>query len=280
MEVIDSHQHFWQRSLPFDYRWLESPALAPICRDFLPQDLLPHLKAAGISQSIFVQTQHNVEENRWTLKLADENAFLAGIVGWVDLASPDVERQVEEFSAEGKFLGVRHVVQDEPDDDFLIRPEVLRGLRVLQKYQVPFDLLLYVKHLKHVPRLARELPDLKMVINHLAKPQIKSDGFAVWQPDFAAAAEFPNVFCKLSGMVTEADWSTWQIDDLRPYAEEAIKQFGPARLMYGSDWPVCELAGSYEQVFDAAQSLVSQLSAAEQQQILAGTARDFYGIPV
>lgn len=278
MEIIDAHQHFWQRSLPFDYRWLEAPDLAPICRDFLPSDLEPQLQACGISRSIFVQTQHKLEENRWVLGLAQANPFLAGIVGWVDLASPDVEQQLEGFLGNPKFLGVRHITQDEPDDDYLIRPEVMRGLRVLEKHQVPFDLLLYVKHLRHVPRLAEDLPNLKMVIDHLAKPQIKSSGLEAWLPGFAAASRYPNIYCKLSGMVTEADWKHWKATDLRPYAEETLRLFGPARVMYGSDWPVCELAGSYQQVFGAARELVSELSADEQQQVFSGTARAFYGI--
>ncbi len=278
MEIIDAHHHFWQRSLPFDYRWLEAPQLAPICRDFLPSDLEPQLQACGIFRSIFVQTQHNLEENRWVLGLAHANPFLAGIVGWVDLASPDVEQQLEEFLGNPKFLGVRHITQDEPDDDFLIRPDVMRGLRVLEKHQVPFDLLLYVKHLRHVPRLAEDLPNLKMVIDHLAKPQIKSSGLEAWLPGFAAASRYPNIYCKLSGMVTEADWKHWKATDLRPYADEALRLFGPERVMYGSDWPVCELAGSYQQVFGAARELVSELSTAEQQQVLSGTARAFYGI--
>jgi len=278
MQILDSHQHFWKRSLPFDYRWLEAPELAPICRDFLPEDLEPHLKSCGISESIFVQTQHNVEENRWVLGLAETHPFLAGVVGWVDLASTQVEQQIEEFAARPKFLGVRHVTQDEPDDNFIVRPEILRGLRLLEKHQVPFDLLFYVKHLRHVPRLAAELPNLKMVIDHLAKPQIKSAGLDAWKADFQKAAAYPNVYCKLSGMVTEAKWNAWTTNDLKPYVDIALESFGPGRLMYGSDWPVCELAGSYAQVFEATRSLTSQLSESEQQKIFRDTARSFYNL--
>lgn len=278
MQILDSHQHFWKRSLPFDYRWLEAPDLALICRDFLPEDLEPNLKSCGISESIFVQTQHNVEENRWVLGLAESHPFLAGVVGWVDLASPQVEQQIEEFAAHPKFLGVRHITQDEPDDNFIVRPEILRGLRLLEKHQVPFDLLFYVKHLRHVPRLAAELPNLKMVIDHLAKPQIKSAGLDAWKADFQKAATYPNVYCKLSGMVTEAKWNAWTTDDLKPYVDIALESFGPDRLMYGSDWPVCELAGSYSQVFEATRSLTLQLSESEQQKIFQDTARAFYNL--
>ena len=250
--VIDAHQHFWQRSQPFDYRWLDTPALAPIRRDYWPEDLAPHLKNAGVDRSIFVQTQHNLAENRWALELTERHPFLAGVVGWVDLASPDCEAQVEEFRNHPRFVGVRHVTQDEPDDDFIVGDEVLRGLKVLERYRVPFDLLFYVKHLRHVPRLASTLPDLPMVIDHLAKPRIKDHVLDDWEPDFRAAGTFPNVFCKVSGLVTEADWRNWTVDDLKPYVQTALEVFGPDRLMFGSDWPVCELAGSYEQVYSAA----------------------------
>jgi len=279
MEKIDSHQHFWQLSQPFDYQWLENPKLNAIRRDYLPEDLKLHLDARQISGSIFVQTQHNLDENRWVLDLCDQFDFLKGIVGWVDLASPNCEQQLVEMRANPKFLGVRHVVQDEPDDDFLVRPDILRGLALLEKHGVPFDVLIYVKHLRHVPTLARKMPNLKMVINHLAKPQIALNGLEAWQADFEACAAFENVWCKLSGMVTEADWQGWTPADLKPYIEIAINAFSPQRLMYGSDWPVCELAATYEQVHDSLAENISRLSQAEQARIFAGSARAFYNLP-
>jgi len=276
---IDAHQHFWKLDLPFDYRWLDAPRNAPIRRDFLPEDLQPRLDSVQVKQSIFVQTQHNVEENRWVLGLAERHPFLAGVVGWVDLASEDCERQLLEFLDHPKFVGVRHVTQDEPDDDFIVRPEVLRGLAVLEKHEVPFDLLFYVKHLRHVPTLASQLPDLPMVIDHLAKPEIKSHRTENWLPDFRAAAKFANVYCKLSGMVTEADWEHWTANDLKPYVQSALDLFGPERLMFGSDWPVCELAGSYEQVYHALVEALGPISEAERDRIFGGTATAFYGLP-
>ncbi|MFM7130110.1 MAG: amidohydrolase family protein, partial [bacterium] len=227
MEKIDAHQHFWQLSQPFDYGWLDNPQLQSIRRDYLPEDLKLHLDARQISGSIFVQTQHNLAENRWVLDFCNQFHFLKGIVGWVDLASNDCERQLVEMRSNSKFLGVRHVVQDEPDDDFLVRPEILRGLSQLEKHGIPFDVLIYVKHLRHVPTLARKMPDLKMVINHLAKPQIGKGELEAWRADFEACAEFENVWCKLSGMVTEADWQHWQPADLKPYIEIAIDSFSP-----------------------------------------------------
>jgi len=282
MTVIDSHQHFWQidRGAPYEYGWMEKPALAPIRRNFLPADLKPLLDAVGVTHAVFVQTQHHLDENRWVLQLADENPWIAGVVGWVDLTSPRVEEQVEEFKSQPKFVGVRHIVHDEPDDDFIIRPEVLRGLKVLEKHAVPFDLLFYVKHLKHAATVARAVPKLPLVIDHLAKPRIKDHAVDDWLPHFAAAAKFPNMHCKLSGMVTEADWQRWTVDDLRPYVETALELFGPDRCMYGSDWPVCELAAPYERVHHALSDIVGPLSATEQDAVFHRTAKKFYGLRV
>jgi L-fuconolactonase len=278
--TIDAHQHFWQLSQPFDYRWLDAPTHAPIRRDYLPEHLEPLIRQVGVDRTVFVQTQHNLDENRWVLGLAERHPFIAGVVGWIDLASPDCERQLLEFKAHPKFVGVRHVTQDEPDDDFIVRPDVLRGLKVLQKHGVPFDLLFYVKHLRHAATLAKQLPDLPMVIDHLAKPRIREQVLDDWMPYFRAAAAFPNVFCKLSGMVTEADWSRWTAADLRPYVQMALASFGPDRLMFGSDWPVCELAASYAQVYNALLEALGPLSESERAAIFGGTAIRFYRLTV
>jgi len=278
--VIDAHHHFWQRSQPFDYRWLDAPGNEAIAGDFLPADLLPHLKAAGVDRTVLVQTQHTLDENRWALSLAAEHDFIAGVVGWIDLASADCEQQLLEFKRQPKFVGVRHITQDEPDDDFIVRPDVLAGLKVLEKHQVPFDLLFYVKHLKHAVTVAQQVPDLPLVIDHLAKPKIRQQSFDDWRPAFEAAAACPNMFCKLSGMVTEADHANWCVKDLKPYVETALDLFGPARLMFGSDWPVCELAGSYEQVSDALKATLGPLSPSESAAIFGETARAFYQLDV
>lgn len=278
--IIDAHQHFWQLDLPFEYGWLHTDQHKPICRSYLPADLAPHLKQCGIDKSIFVQTQHNLEENRWVLQLAAENDFIAGVVGWVDLSSADCEQQLEEFLEHPKFVGIRHVVQDEPDEDFIIRPNVIRGLKILEKHQVPYDLLFYTQHLRHAVQLGRELPDLPMVIDHLAKPKIREGVTAGWDKDLKAAAEFPNIHCKLSGMVTEADWQNWKPSHLKPYVETALEAFGADRCMYGSDWPVCELAATYEQVYSALVDMLGPLSDTERERILGGTAREFYRLNV
>ena len=276
--IVDSHQHFWQLSQPFDYGWLNAADKAKIRRDFLPEHLEPLIRAADVERTVFVQTQHNVAENRWALDLAEKNDFMAGVVGWVDLASPDCERQLLEFKDHPKFVGVRHVTQDEPDDTFIDREDVIRGLKVLEKHGVPFDLLFYVKHLRHVPALARKLPNLPMVIDHLAKPEIKDLRLDNWLPHLQAAAAFPNIYCKLSGMITEADWRNWRATDLRPYVQAAIECFGPERCIFGSDWPVCELAGTYQQVINALREALGPISPADEAQIFGGTAARFYGL--
>lgn len=281
--IIDSHQHYWQLDKSadgFDYEWLKEPQHEPICRDYLPADLKPHLAATGVERTVFVQTQHNVEENRWVLGLAEENDFIVGVVGWVDLASEQCEEQLLEFKDHPKFVGIRHVTQDEPDDDFIVRPDILRGLKTLEKHSVPFDLLFYTKHLHHAAQLARELPNLPMVVDHISKPKINDGIIEGWEADLRAAAEAPNIFCKLSGMITEADCQNWKPADLKPYVEIALDAFGPERCMFGSDWPVCELAGSYEQVYGALVEVLGPLSESENARIFGETAREFYGLQI
>lgn len=281
MKVIDAHHHLWQLD-QFDYSWMNPPELEPLRRDRLPGDLKPLLDAAGVDATIVVQTQHNLAENRWALKLAEQHEFLAGVVGWVDLASPACEDQLAEFMHHPKFRGVRHVTQDEPDDDFIIRPDILRGLKVLEKHRVPFDLLFYVKHLRHAVTLGRLLPELPMVIDHLAKPRIdpriSPRAMDDWLPHFRAAAACSNIYCKLSGMITEADWHNWKPADLRPYVMAALENFGPERCMFGSDWPVCTLAGTYQQAVEALREALGPISDTERDAIWGGTAMRFYGI--
>lgn len=274
--IIDAHQHFWQRSLPFDYEWLKQPQLAAINRDFLPANLDPPRRAAGVDATIFVQTQHNLAENDWALRLADENPWIAGVVGWIDLQSHACEEQLLCYRAHPKFIGARHVTQDEPDDDWIVRQAVLNGLRVFEKHGVPFDLLFYAKHLKHAPAVARAVPNATLVIDHLSKPRIKARELEPWATELRAAAAFPNVFCKLSGLVTEADWANWSIADLMPYFQTALEAFGPERLLFGTDWPVCVLASDYARVVAATRELIADLSPSDQAAILGGNATRLY----
>lgn len=274
---IDAHQHFWELGR-FDYSWLDAEDLAAIRRNFLPSDLEPLIRQVDIDRTIFVQTQHNVVETRWVLELADQHEFICGVVGWVDLASVDCEDQLLEFKDHPRFVGVRHVTHDEPDDDFIIRDDVIRGLKVLEKHQVPFDLLFYVKHLRHAETLGKQLPELPMVIDHLSKPEIKHQRLNNWLDPFRAAARLPNVFCKLSGMITEANWQNWKASDLQQYVDVALEAFGAERCMFGSDWPVCELAGSYGQVHGALVECLASLSDDERAKIFGKTAQKFYGL--
>jgi L-fuconolactonase len=273
--VIDSHQHFWDISR-FDYPWMKGQELEPLRRNYLPEDLEPLLEPAGVERTILVQAQHNLEESRWVLGLGERHDFLAGVVGWVDVTSEACEDQLAELQSHPRFVGVRHITHDEPDDDWIIRDDVLRGLGVLEKHGVPFDLLFRPQHLRHVPTLARKLPDLPMVIDHLAKPPIEEGRLDGWREDFEAAARHPNVFCKLSGMVTEADWEAWAPGDFEPYVRVALDAFGPERLMFGSDWPVSTLCASYGHVVSALRHALGPLSVEERALIFGGTAERFY----
>ena len=277
---IDAHQHFWDLSRPFDYAWLDAPELAAIRRDFLPEHLSPLLNAAGVDGCVAVQTQHDVAETRWLLDLADAHPFIAGVVGWVDLTEHGCGDQLDEFTPHPKFVGVRHVVQDEPDDDWVVRPDVLRGLRELERRGLPFDLLFFPRHLKHAATLARTLPGLPLVIDHLGKPPIAAGELDAWAADLRAAAAFDTVSCKLSGMVTEADWNAWTPADLRPYVEVALDAFGPDRCLYGSDWPVCVTAGSYGRVHAALVEVLDSLGVTgdDRAGLLGGTAVRVYGL--
>lgn len=275
--VIDTHQHFWDVSR-FEYPWMKGPELEPLRRNHLPADLEPLLAPAGVERTVFVQAQHNLEESRWVLRLAERYHFVAGVVGWVDLTREACEDQLAELRSHPRFVGVRHITHDEPDDDWIVREDVLRGLGVLERHGVPFDLLFRPRHLRHVPTLARKLPDLPMVIDHLAKPLIKEGRLDGWREDFEAAARFPNVHCKLSGMVTEADRDAWAPTHFEPYVRVALEAFGPERLMFGSDWPVCTLVASYDRVVSALEQALAPISADERAQIFGATAERFYGL--
>ena len=278
--IVDAHHHLWDRQMEgYDHQWHANEGLEKICRNFLPTDLEPLIKAAGVDKTIFVQTQHHTEENDWVLDLCEKHNWMAGVVGWVDLASSDCEAQIERYKSNPKFVGVRHITHDEPDIDFIIRDDVSKGLALLEKHEVPFDLLFYVIHLKHAKTVGQRFPNLPLVIDHLAKPLIKKGTIEGWREDLLAAAECENMHCKLSGMVTEADWENWKPADLKPYVEIALEAFGPDRCMFGSDWPVSELAGSYQELFDALIQCIGGVSEHERAQILGTTAINFYNLP-
>lgn len=272
--IIDSHQHFWQVGR-FDYPWL-TPELGVLFKDYLPDSLEPILRKNHIAKTVLVQASNSVEETRWLLKLADEHEFIAGVVGWVDLKSSSVAPQLDEFTRHPKFKGVRHLVESEPLDDWLVQQEVLAGLKILEARNVPFDLLVHTRHLKLVPTVVEACPNLRFVIDHLAKPPIAKGEIEEWEASFATLARFPNMFCKLSGMVTEANQVNWKNDDLRPYVSVALDSFGPERLIFGSDYPVCLLAASYERVIESFQALLSELSSESRDRVFGANAINFY----
>ena len=274
--MIDSHQHFWQVGR-FDYPWMTRD-LGVLYRDYLPDELAPILRTNGVEKTVLVQASNSIAESRWLLSLADENDFIAGVVGWVDLMSSDVDAQLIELTAHPKFKGVRHLVESEPQDDWIIQPAVLSGLKRLSTYGLSYDLLVHTRHLKHVPRVAESCPDLVLVIDHLAKPPIAKHALDEWSQAFKPLASYRNIHCKLSGLVTEANWTSWQTDDLRPFVEFALESFGTDRLMFGSDYPVCLLAASYDRMLESFQEILTNLSDTEREKIFSRNAARVYRV--
>lgn len=273
---IDAHQHFWDVSR-FRYPWMPEGE-SPLRRNFLPHNLEPILKRNRFDGSVVVQANVVIEETRWLLELAERHEFIRGVVGWVGLTDPSVGATLDELQRHPKFKGVRHLVHDEPDVNWLMREDVLRGLGELARRGIPYDLLLRPPHLPLVPRVAERVPELRMVIDHIAKPLIAARRMDGWAEDMEAAAKIAQVYCKLSGMITEDDPHGWKADHLRPYVQHVISQFGPDRLMFGSDWPVCTLAGTWKEVLAAFTQAVGPQSIEAREKLLGGTAARFYGI--
>jgi L-fuconolactonase len=277
---IDSHQHFWSYSAT-DYPWIGA-GMERLARDYLPVDIKAPATAAGIGGTVAVQARQTLKETRWLLQLAEHHPLIRGVVGWVDLRSTDIGDQLDEFVARKKFVGVRHVVQDETDPRFLLGAEFVRGLRQLAPLGLTYDLLLYPQQLSAAVELVASLPGQPFVLDHLAKPQIatwtKPGDMDPWRHDIAALAKHKNVCCKLSGMVTEAVWRQWRPADFAAYLDVALAAFGPGRLMFGSDWPVCLLSADYAEVAGIVRDLCATLSVAEQTAIWGGTATRFYGL--
>lgn len=270
---LDSHQHFWNYSEE-QYPWIQ-PSW-PIRRAFLPSDLEPLLKTAGIDGCIAVQARQSLEESRWLLELADQSPLVKGVVGWVDLRSEAVEEQLAQFANHPKFVGVRHVVQDEPDDDFIIRPEFLRGISKLKQFGLRYDVLIFPKQLPAAIKLVQQFPEQPFVLDHIAKPHIKDGVISPWREQMQELAKAPNLMCKVSGMITEAKVPGWRYDQFVPYLDVVTEAFGTERLMYGSDWPVCLLAGSYAQVHSLTQRYFASQSEAAKAAIFGGNAAKFY----
>lgn len=276
MAVVDAHQHFWNPG-QVEYSWL-TPDLGPIYRVFDETELEPQLAAAGVDRTVLVQSADNVADTDAMFAVADRWPRVAGIVGWVPLDRPDQALdQIDRRSQDPRFVGVRHLIHTEADPDWVIRDEVRPGLALLAQRGLSFDVVAVLpRHLELVPVLAERHPDLRLVIDHLAKPPIADAGWEPWAGLLARAASYPNVFAKISGLNTAANPETWTASDLRPYVEHALGLFGPERLMYGGDWPIAILAGDYAQVWRETNVLLQQLSPSERDRILGGTATEFY----
>lgn len=273
---IDAHQHFWDYS-PEEYGWIDE-RMTVIRRSFSPSNLQPLLEANGFDGSVAVQARQHLSENEYLLRLADENEAVRGVVGWVDLCAPDVEDELERFRAHPRFVGVRHIVQDEPDERFLMRDDFLRGVAHLR--ELTYDILIYPKQLPAALEFVERFPDMRLVVDHIAKPHIARGDLEPWATQMRQIARSPNVYCKVSGMVTETDWPRegrrWKREDFTPYLDVVFEAFGAARIMVGSDWPVCTLAASYGQVIDIVSQYIEPLSEQDKAGVLGDNAVRFY----
>jgi L-fuconolactonase len=277
LTAVDAHHHFWDPARA-TYPWL-TPDLAAIDRAFGPEDLEPLLAASGIGRTVVVQARHGLDETRELLEIAATCRSVEGVVGWVDLTDPAVGTTLDalrEGAGGSRLVGIRHQVDDEPDPEWLLRPDVRRGLRAVAAAGLAYDLLVRPRELPAALGIVRALPDLRFVVDHLAKPPIREGALEPWATLIGRLGPLDNASCKVSGLVTEADWGAWTVDDLAPFVRHAIGVFGPSRLMFGSDWPVCLLAAPYPRVVEAARSLTAELSKADRDLVFGETARRVY----
>jgi L-fuconolactonase len=273
---IDSHQHFWKYNAQ-NHTWINDD-MKVIQKDFMPSDLAPILKAHQFDGCVSVQVDQNDEENAFLLKLANENDFIKGVVGWVDLQSNDVDDKLEEYAENQKMKGFRHIVQGESDSEFMLRPKFKNGIAALSAYNFTYDILIYHYQLEQAIQFVKFFPEQKIVIDHIAKPDIKSGEYAQWQTNIKKIALHQNVYCKVSGMVTEADWHDWKETDFKIYLDTIVKAFGTDRIMYGSDFPVCLLAANYEQQLSIVNNYFEAFSNVEKKKIMGGNAVKFYNL--
>jgi L-fuconolactonase len=272
---IDAHQHFWRHD-PVRDAWITDD-MAVLRRDFLPEELAEELTAAGMDGCVAVQADPSEDETRFLLEIAGRHAFVRGVVGWVDLCAKDVGERLEHFSHFKNLRGVRHIAQAE-DDDYLARADVQRGIGLVGDFGFTYDILVYERQLPAALSLVEALPEHRFVVDHMAKPRIREGVLEPWASHMRELALHPHVWCKVSGMVTEADWAGWRADDMRPYLDVVFEAFGPERLMFGSDWPVCLLAGSYRDVRSLVESYVSGMPPEDRDAIFGGNAVRFYGL--
>jgi L-fucono-1,5-lactonase len=271
---IDAHQHFWQYNA-VRHSWI-TEEMSLLKRDFMPENLADDRKASNIDATIAVQADQSEEETLFLLQLAQRNSSIASVVGWVDLCSPHAARRLKHFSQFDKLCGFRHIAQDEPDDRFLVRPDFLRGIASLREFGFTYDILIYPDQLPAALELVAHFPEQRFVLDHIAKPEIKLRSRSGWAALMQNIAAKPNVYCKLSGLVTEADWKNWKKQDFRPYLDIVFGAFGPKRLMFGSDWPVCLLAASYQQVVEIVEDYVQDFAPDIKDKIFGDNAAEFY----
>ena len=274
---IDAHQHFWIYDQE-QYPWMDGDHMTPLRGDKLPADLAAEQVTVGFDGSIVVQARQSLEESRWLLELADADERIKGVVGWVDLRSETVADELAQFADHPKFVGVRHVVQDEPDDRFIVSEAFMRGVSLLKDLGLTYDILIFPKQLPASIEFAQAFPEQPFVLDHIAKPLIKECVIAPWDEQIRELATLPNVMCKVSGMVTEADWSGWKAEDFTPYLDVVAEAFGEDRLMVGTDWPVCILAGGYETVMNLETGYFSGYSEEAKAKIFGGNCLRFYGV--
>ncbi|NIJ54855.1 amidohydrolase family protein [Dyadobacter arcticus] len=273
--MIDSHQHFWIFDEERD-SWI-TPEMAAIRKNFLPEDLKPILKANGIDGCVAVQAAESDSETEFLLQLAEANDFIKGVVGWVDLRAPDLYDKLEKYSQFEKLKGFRHVAQGQPEG-FLLEPDFMKGVGQLVAFNFTYDILIYPNQIKEAFNFAVRLPNVQFVLDHIAKPLIKKGEIVSWTNDMRLLAELPNVQCKVSGMVTEADWQDWERSDFRPYLDVVFEVFGPDRLMFGSDWPACLVAAQYEGVKGILTDYLSMFSDSDMQKVMGKNAASFYNL--
>jgi L-fuconolactonase len=273
---IDSHQHFWHYN-PTEHIWMNEQ-MSVLKTDYLPDNIRPLLAETGIDGTVAVQARQNLDETEFLLELADQYKLIQGVVGWVDMRSDEVNSQLEKYASHSKFVGVRHVVHDELDDQFMLGGAFLRGMAQLKTHNLTYDLLLFPKHLPIAIDVVKQFPEQRFVLDHIAKPLIKDGILEPWATDIGKLATYENVYCKVSGMVTEAAWNDWTQSDYVQYLDVVFECFGIERLMFGSDWPVCTLSGSYSQVVGIVEDYIVKLSDDEQAKIMGGNAIHFYGL--
>lgn len=276
MHRIDAHQHFWQYH-PVRDAWITAE-MAAIKRDFLPEDLEPLLAANGFDGCVLVQSDQSEAHNGFMMQLATEHPFIKGVVGWVDLCAENIKDRLSYYQEQKIIKGFRHVLQAEQNRAFMLRPAFKRGIAALREFGFAYDILIYADQLPYIPEFVSSFPEQKFVIDHIAKPNIKEKQFEDWQKHMKAAAQHENVSCKISGMVTEADWQHWKKEDFTPYVDTVVEAFGADRIMFGSDWPVCLVAASYAEVVNIVKEYFTSFSATEQDKFFGQNAIRFYNL--